>query len=160
MRATMRALVSAIALGTSLASCAEGPAAFVGDAGPPTLEVGTDDGSGFVPVADGDTLLLAMGCQGLQHVTLALRTSGIDPRASLVELRLSREDGTEVSAPFRVRIAFQPIDGVAWVEVALVVPEPVLDEELSFFASVSDGVATEEVEASVTLAWGTVRCAL
>ena len=68
-----------IAVALALTSCAP-PVASVDaslDGGPPaTLLLGAGRET-FTPIAEGDTLLLARGCQGAQHVWITLRATNV-----------------------------------------------------------------------------------
>lgn len=138
--------------------------ASVTDAGPLALELGTGEHA-FTAIADGDTLLLARGCQGLQHVWIALRATGIAPRGVGVHLELTRDsDGGLVSAPFDTAITFTPDATGAFVELTglmLVIPTPDagLVQPLVLRGIVTDRAGrTTGAMRSVTLAWGTGVC--
>lgn len=121
------------------------------DAGPdfpdadvdPALTLGTGEGT-FNTFEDGETLELVPGCQGSQHVWIALRAEGIDPRGPIIELELVRDaDGVVVSQTFRVRISFDRVPGTTFADVwglTLVVPEPdmALGQDLTVRATVTD----------------------
>lgn len=47
-----------------------------------TLQIGTDEGSGYVALVDGGTIKAYMGPQGGFHVYLSVRATGIDPGAA------------------------------------------------------------------------------
>lgn len=158
--------LSILALG--LAGCAVAPPgmdAGPSDAGPLSLTLGTGQ-STFVPIAEGETLLLARGCQGLQHVWTALRATGIAPRGVHVRLSLARaSDGALVTAPFDTAITFSPDpSGGAFFDLTglmLVVPTPTdgLGMPLVLHGDIEDreGRATSAT-LDVTLAWGTGTC--
>ncbi len=109
---------------------------------PPALEVGTGAVE-FAAIGDGDTLLLERGPQGAQHVWVALRAWGIDPRRTLLTLSLVRDrDGATVSQLFHVRVSLTAVPGETYAEVTgltLVVPDPeqALNEELTLAATVT-----------------------
>lgn len=157
----------AAALGLALVAlgCSTPPARDAGpsDAGPVSLALGTGE-QAFAPVAEGETLLLARGCQGLQHVWIALRATGLAPRGVHVHLSLARDDGTEVSAPFDTAITFTPDARSAAEDLSglmLVVPTPddALGLPLTLRAEVTDREGRSAAAAApVTLAWGTDVC--
>jgi hypothetical protein len=96
--------------------------------GEPRLEVGTGEQQ-FEPFEDGDTVPLILGSQGAQHVAVSVRVFGLDPRGTILDLRLTRDrDGMTVSQTFMVRVSLEPVAGSpglaeAW-GLTLVVPEP------------------------------------
>lgn len=68
----------------------------------PRLALGTGEGR-FNTFEDGQTLDLVSGCQGAQHVWVALRAWGIDRRGPIIDVELIRDsDGERVSQVFRV----------------------------------------------------------
>lgn len=155
------------ALSLSLLACAPpspmsdgGPA----DAGALTLALGTGQTT-FTPIDEGDTLLLAHGCQGLQHVWIALRATGIAPRGVHLTLSLARaDDGVVVSAPLQIALTFTPGPAGAYDELTglmLVVPVPAdaLGHPLVVRADIvdRDGRATFATR-GVSIAWGTQIC--
>jgi hypothetical protein len=165
----MRAVLLALSL--VLAACT-GPVAPTDagpdpslDAGPPaTLVIGAGE-SVLAPIADGDTLLLARGCQGLQHVWITLGATNIDPRGVRVALSLTRaSDGLVVSSVFDIRLSFTPeADGASaqLSALTLVVPTPddALDRDLVMHGEIRDRagrVATQDLH--VRIAWGTEVC--
>jgi len=85
-----------------------------GDDGVPPIpaEASIEIGSGqaeFVAVEDGATVDLVFGCQGGQHIWIALRMRNMNPRSAIVELVMERaSDATIVSIPFTVRTTFEP----------------------------------------------------
>lgn len=137
------------------------------DAGPdlpdiePALEVGTG-AVAFVPFADGDTLALVRGAQGLQHVWIALRTWGIEPRGTLLSLALVRDRDRKAVSELHVRVSLTPVEGELYSEIdglTLVIadPEAALDEPLTLRAGVTeagDGEATVTSERHLRVAWG------
>ena len=114
-----------------------------GSTSQPGLELGSSVDA-FVPVAEGDTLGLQRGTQGLQHVWVSLRIRDMDPARATIELSLSREsDGYTASEPFRVRLPFATDPGWDYAErigMQLVVlePEAVLGQDLILTARVTD----------------------
>jgi hypothetical protein len=133
------------------------------DAGAPRLVVGVGEGA-FQSFEDGDTLDLVSGCQGLQHVWVALRTAGIAPRGVIVDLSLTRDrDGEVVSQPFLVRVTFDVgPDGMdEQVGLTLVVPDPeaAIGEDLTLRATVTDqDDVTLTAERPIRIAWGAGGC--
>jgi hypothetical protein len=130
----------------------------------PALELGTGEGL-FSSFEDGETLDLVSGCQGSQHVWVALRAWGIEPRGPIIQLSLVRDsDGAVVSQAFQVRVSLDPVPGTTYAEVyglTLVVPEPdgALDEDLTLRATVTDmNEVTVMDERPVRIAWGEGGC--
>lgn len=140
------------------------------DAGPPEIDAGRFDpalevGIGersFASFEEGDTLLLVCGGQGLQHVWIALRAWGIDPRGTIHDLSLRRDiDGEVVSQTFHVRVSMQPVEGQPYFELyglTLVVPEPdrAIGEDLTLRVTTepTDG-SLLEVERDIDVQWET-----
>ena len=130
----------------------------------PALLLGTGV-EAFTPVLDGDTLLLARGCQGSQHVWIALRTTGAISSRLFVQLSFVRvRDDFLGSWPFRARIQFEPSSDETGLQVsglALVVPVPedLLGEQVSLHGSASDDANTTVVsERRVWIEWGDEIC--
>lgn len=134
------------------------------DAGPgPTLELGTGEGR-YSTFEDGETLDLVTGCQGAQHVWIALRTTGLERRGVIIDTALRRvRDDVEVSTPLIVRVTLDDAGGEIG-EIAgltLVVPEPdeALEEDLRLSATVTD---QDDLSASdvrpVRIAWADGGC--
>ncbi len=133
----MTALLASLAV-LSLVPACDSAAPMETDAGPPpsddagamvvphegTLVLGTGATS-FEPVADGDTLGLTRGLQGLQHVWISLRLRDVDPELAITELTLTRaSDGRVVNEPFRARLPYAPGADVAeLVGAQLVIPD-------------------------------------
>ncbi|MGE0792423.1 MAG: hypothetical protein AB7S26_42505 [Sandaracinaceae bacterium] len=115
-------------------------------------------------LAEGQTLQLVHGCQGAQHVWVALRASGIEPRGPIIDLALTRDrDGSVVSQPFTVRVSFDRAasghDELAGL--TLVVPDPgqAIGEALTLRANVVDANDVEVIdERHVGLEWGDGGC--
>lgn len=132
---------------------------------PPELVLGVGEGR-FEPFDDGATLDLVSGCQGLQHVWVAMRGQGIDPRGTLVDLSLRRvADDVMVSQVFRVRISMQPVaelDGVYELYgLTAIVPTPddAIGQDLLLRATVTDRAGLEIAdERPVRIAWGPGGC--
>jgi hypothetical protein len=98
------------------------------DAGEPRLEIGTGEGT-FSSFEEGATLELFCGTQGAQHVWIALRAQGIDPRGTILDLSLFQDadPSAPVSQTFVNRVSLQPVPGEIYSEVyglTVVVPEP------------------------------------
>ncbi len=164
----------ALTLALAIASCtpsisdvdAELADAGPSDAGPISVLLGTGAHE-FTPIAEGQTLLLARGCQGLQHVWIALRATGIAPRGVGVSLSLTRaSDGTTVSAPFDTAITFSPDATGSFEDLSglmLVVPTPdaALAMPLMLSVTITDRQGrTSSSTLDVTLAWGTEICGM
>jgi len=153
---------------TMLVGCAVAPSvdAGPGDAGPISLTLGTG-AHDFTPIAEGDTLQLARGCQGLQHVWIALRATGIAPRGVHVQLSLSRvSDGAAVSAVFDTAITFSPdpsgaFDGLTGLMLVVPTPDVGLGMPLILRGDIADREGrTTAAMLDVTLAWGTEICGM
>ena len=116
-------------------------------------------------IDDGDTLLVAQGCQGSQHVWITLRSEGMDPRGMIIDLDLRREsDGAQISASFHLRLSFdQDVSGefAQLSGITLQIPDPdmALDTDLILSGRIQDrdGVVAESSR-RVRIAWGTERC--
>ncbi|MEC7519016.1 MAG: hypothetical protein VYE22_04075 [Myxococcota bacterium] len=133
---------------------------YVGD---PRLELGTGEGR-FDTFEDGETLDLVSGCQGAQHVWVAMRAWGIDRRGPIIDVELIRDsDGERVSQVFRVRVSFDDV-GEEYVDVfglTLVVPEPdtAIGEDLTLRATVTDRNETTVMdERPIRIEWGEGGC--
>lgn len=165
------AVATALLVALSLSACDPGGGtddAGTGDdatiTGDPRLEVGTGEGI-FSSFADGATLELVSGCQGLQHVWIALRSWGLDPRGTIIDLSFIRDsDGVVVSQTFRVRVSMSPVAGTDHADVAgltLVVPDAdmALMEALTLRAIVTDMRGVEVMsERPVRVTWGEGGC--
>ena len=124
----------------------------------PELIVGSGE-TELSPLTDGETVELVRGHQGLQHIVIALRFTGMDPDSTTVELALRRvRDGQLVSDRYRVRLPFEARED-GWFErpgILLVVPEPTdaLGEELHLTARIENRAdQTAETEAKLRIAW-------
>lgn len=108
----------------------------------PQLTAGAGEGR-FAEFADNETLPLVSGCQGSQHVWIALRAEGIERTGTIIELELIRtRDMVTVSQTFRVRISFRDV-GASFVELTgltLIVEDPdeALGEDLLLRATIED----------------------
>ncbi len=130
----------------------------------PRVEIGNGADT-FVAFDDGDTLGLIHGCQGAQHIWIALRAWGLDPRGTILDLALTRDrDGLRVSQTFTVRVSLQPVAGTDYAEVTgltLVVPEPdlAIGEDLTLSATVTamDGRSATS-ERHIRTDWGEGGC--
>ncbi|HBQ11301.1 MAG TPA: hypothetical protein DEF51_09040 [Myxococcales bacterium] len=129
----------------------------------PRLALGTGEGR-FNTFEDGQTLDLVSGCQGAQHVWVALRAWGIDRRGPIIDVELIRDsDGERVSQVFRVRVSFDDV-GQEYVDVfglTLVVPEPdtSIGEDLTLRATVTDRNETViSDERPIRIEWGPGGC--
>ena len=117
----------------------------------------------FATFEDGDTLDLVTGCQGSQHVWIAVQATGLEPRGVIVDLTLVRErDGTTVSQPYVVRLTLGVLDGVGeQVGLTLIVPEPdeAIGEDLRLITTLTDqDDVSVTVERPVQIAWGEGGC--
>ena len=127
------------------------------------LALGTGEFA-FAPVVEGETLLLARGCQGSQHVWIALRAdAALNPRGMTVELELVRtSDGLRRSLEFLVRLSFEETAmGNMLLGITLQVPEPevTIGEALTLVATITDASGRAATASRrVQLAWGTETC--
>lgn len=128
---------------------------------PPRVEVGT--GRAFTPLEAGASLELVRGSQGSQHVFVSLRAWELAPLTAQVELSLAlAEDGRVVSAPYKLRLPFEPgtdAEAAATLEsLLLVVPDAALavGREVRLTASVQaeSGVSATDTR-TATLEWCT-----
>ncbi|MBX7192213.1 MAG: hypothetical protein K1X94_09155 [Sandaracinaceae bacterium] len=118
------------------------------------------------PIEDGETLLLARGCQGSQHVWISLRAdAGFDPRGVTVQLDLFRErDDLRVSLEFLVRLSFTAdasgtSSSLLGLTLQVPMPDIAIGEDLRLEATITDrGGMTAHVERHVQVAWGTEVC--
>ncbi len=129
-----------------------------------TLELGEGESS-FRAIEDGDTLLIARGCQGSQHVWITLRSQGLDPRGMTVRLDLLRPGSEQrVSLEFFVRLSFDPDTGGDYAELRALtlqvpMPDDAIGEPLILRAEVSDRAGLRAAaERTVEIAWGTEVC--
>jgi hypothetical protein len=113
------------------AACADDSATDAGvvpDAMGAELAIGTGGVTCYLPLDDGDTVYLARGCQGGQHLWLSLRARGLDLMAPLVMARAFRtSDETDVGPVAQVRLTFDPLPGEDWFALnglRILVPEP------------------------------------
>jgi hypothetical protein len=156
----------ALGCGTTPSSDAGTDALTQGDAPPNEngdLEIGIGE-AGFAAVTEGQTLLLARGCQGSQHVWISLRTNpAFVARGMVVAVDLVRaSDGLRRSLEFLVRQSFEVTAAHnQLVGLTLQVPEPELaiGEALVVVANIRDSMGrTAHASRNVQLAWGTETC--
>lgn len=128
------------------------------------LELGEGEAD-FRPIQDSDTLLLARGCQGSQHVWITLRSRDLDPRGMTVRLDLLRQGSEErVSLEFFVRLSFDPDTGGDYAELrALTLQVPMPDEAIGQGLIVRAEVYDRadhgaRAERAVQIDWGTEVC--
>jgi hypothetical protein len=166
-RHTLAVLGSVAAL--LAAGCPPGdpPADDAGTAGGAEVAVGTGGIGLYVPLVDGDTALMARGCQGGQHVWIGVRARGLDTEPALVSLSGIRvRDGAMISIPVTVRLRFVQNVEDGWDEITgiqLIVPiaEQAIDEEIDIFARVAEdtrGGQTIQAQRRVTVIWGDEVC--
>lgn len=152
-----------LALGLLLAGCGDASSSDAPHS-PPRVEVGT--GREFTVLEEGATLELVRGSQGSQHVFVSLRAWELSPLTAQVELSLARtEDGRAVSAPYKLRLPFEPGSGAeapATLESLLLVvtdPELAVDREVRLTATVQSESGARATDArTVTLQWCTTMC--
>jgi len=133
--------------------------------GDPTLELGIGEGL-YSSFEDNDTLGMVSGCQGLQHVWVAMRATNIDPRGTLIDVGIRRaSDDVMVSQVFRVRLSMQPVPGndglYELYGLTIIVPEPdeALGEDLMLTATVTDRDGVEIFdERPIRVEWGEGGC--
>ncbi|MCA9582764.1 MAG: hypothetical protein KC416_13285 [Myxococcales bacterium] len=133
---------------------------------PPAFDLGTGGMDRFESIADGDTVLLAAGCQGSQHlwVSLRLREQRVETatvRLSL--LRASDRDQLESTVPLLLQFEDYGDSGSELLGMQLVIPEPdpILGVPAILRADVSQingGPGSLEAERQVTVAWGPETC--
>jgi hypothetical protein len=139
-------------------------------------------------VNDGDTLLLARGCQGGQHVWVSLRIHDMNPRSAVVQLQMLRlVDGAPITCdpmmpgtvcrplescnslcqnayPFQVRTTFDMPEGESYGQISgltLQTPDPegLLDIDVRIRARVVDrDMVAAETERDVRVIWGDETC--
>ena len=118
----------------------------------------------FVPITDGQTLLLARGCQGSQHVWISLRASSLfNPRGVNVQLDLFRtSDGLRRSLEFLVRLSFDVGAATHTLPgITLQVPDPevTIGESLRLVATIVDASGrAARASRNVQVVWGTETC--
>jgi hypothetical protein len=126
------------------------------------LELGEGEDA-LRPIADGDTLLLARGCQGSQHVWMALRARRLDPRGVFIRLALLRAaDGAQVSVEFYVRLSFEPTGDaleLRGLTLQVDVPDEAIGEDLILRGELVDRTGHgARAERRVQIAWGPEVC--
>lgn len=154
-----------VILALALASCTPSvmlPDGGPSDAGPLSLSLGTGQHE-FTPIAQNQTLLIARGCQGLQHVWISLRATGIAPRGVHVQLWLTRtSDEVMVSAELDTAITFTPNgerDDLSGLMLVIPLPDAAIGQPLRLEGQITDreGRGTSAT-VPVTIAWGTEVC--
>ena len=143
-----------------------GPIRVDGELGP-EVAIGTGGIERYVPIDDGDTVLMARGCQGGQHVWVGVRARGLDTEPALVSLSGVRvRDSEMVSIPITVRLRFVQDVADGWDEITgiqLVIPvaDQAIDEEIDIRARVAEdfrGGQTQEATRRVRVVWGDEVC--
>jgi len=139
-----------------------------GDGGPPvepSLTLGTGEGR-YRNFEDGEVLDIVSGCQGSQHIWIALRAEGLDARGTIIDVSIRRaSDDVVVSQTFRLRLSLQPVPGNLGLHevygLTLIIPEPeeAIGEELIVSAIVTDRGGTEVTdERTIGAAMGAGGC--
>jgi len=131
----------------------------------PELTLGVGEGA-YRDFEDHETLDLVTGCQGSQHVWVAMRAQGIDRRGTLIDVSIRRaSDDVVVSQTFRVRISMQPVEGseteYELYGLTVQVPEPdeAIGEDLILTATVTDQDDIEITdERPIRIDWGEGGC--
>ena len=157
-----------IAFALALASCGPEPGSDGGVPGDaPPVEASLELGEGeavFRPIASGDVLLIARGCQGSQHVWVGLRTRGLVARGATIRLDLlDATTRARVSLELYVRLSLDDIgDGTSellGITLQVPMPDEVLERDLILRGEVTDSAsATATAEVPVRVAWGTEIC--
>lgn len=158
-----------LAAAVLLAACgtAEVPpdGGVVGDAPRPPASLTLGEGeSTFRPIASGDTLLIARGCQGSQHVWIGLRTRNLIPRGATIRLDLLDATTRErISLELYVRLSLEDAGGgesqLLGITLQVPVPDDAIDRDLILRGEVSDNDgASASAEVPVHVAWGTEIC--
>lgn len=140
-----------------------------GDSGMDDAEVaiGTGGIGLYVPLEDGDTALMARGCQGGQHVWIGIRARGLDTEPALVSISGIRvRDGAMISIPITVRLRFvqnveDDWDEITGVQLIVPIAEQAIDEEIDVFARVVEDVRggrTVQAQRRVRVIWGDEVC--
>lgn len=155
-----------LSLAIALLVSACDPGSTTPDAGPPptpSLEIGTGEGQ-FRAFPDGDTLDLVRGCQGSQHVWVALRAASVEPTGTIIDLSIRRaSDDVVVSQIFHVRISLRPVgnDPFLFEQYGLTaqIPDPetdmVVGQDLILSATVTDADGVEvSGERPIQIEWG------
>jgi len=142
-----------------IAGCCDDPGPA--DGAMAMLEMGSGGLDVFEPVAEGSTVLLEPGGQGLQHVWLGLRVSNIDAQPGLIEGSLVRlSDGHIVSLPLRVRLRFiqeRTYEELTGLRLVVPVADDIIGQEATLHARVTDPTGrTAEGERTVRVAWADV----
>jgi hypothetical protein len=128
------------------------------------LELGTGAPGSFVPVENGQQVLLQRGCQGAQHIFFSLRATNVvseRPRLTLTVERIA--DARVASLPYSLQLPFQRAKGEPWAQwtgLTPVIEEPadVLSVPLRMRARIEDdGLSAEQVR-EVTARWGADSC--
>lgn len=134
---------------------------------PGTMTLGTGGVGEFVELSDNDTVLLARGCQGGQHVWMGMRVTGIDTAPALIQMEARRiRDERMMSVPYQVRLTFDAVAGEDYTQIdglQLVIPQPdeVLNEDIRILVVVTEnqtGGASVEAERTVRVEWGDEVC--
>jgi hypothetical protein len=126
------------------------------------LELGEGEDT-LRPIEDGDTLLLARGCQGSQHVWIALRARRLDPRGVFIRLGLVRAaDEVPVSVEFYVRLSFEPTGDaleLRGLTLQVEVPADAIGQDLVLRGELVDRAGHgARAERRVQIAWGPEVC--
>ncbi len=133
--------------------------------GDPSLELGNGEGR-FTSFVDNDTLDLVRGCQGAQHVWVALRANDIDNRGTIIDLSIRRAaDDVTVSQAFVVRVSMDPIPDmeghyeVYGLQSVVPMPDEAIGQDLFLTAEVTDrdGVVIFD-ERPIRIDWGEGGC--
>ncbi|MEM9190247.1 MAG: hypothetical protein AAGF12_13770 [Myxococcota bacterium] len=130
------------------------------------LVLGTGGIDQFTEVNENDTVLLARGCQGGQHVWVGLRAFDLNTAPALIQMDATRvRDGEMLSVPFQVRLTFDEVAGETYTELTglqLIIPSPdeVLNEDMRIFVRLSEtrGDQIVDIERNVRIEWGPEVC--
>lgn len=129
------------------------------------MEIGTGGIDRYVPVEDGDTLELARGCQGGQHLWIGLRAYGLDTQPALISLSAVRAtDGEVVSIPTTVRLRFRQDDGydeITGIQLIIPTPNELFDRDIDINARVAEDISRGRMARTtrrVDVVWGDEVC--
>jgi hypothetical protein len=132
----------------------------------PSVELATGGPGEFIPVTDGQQVLLQRGCQGSQHVFFSLRARGIAfAEAPWIALSVLREeDQRAVSSRYELRLPLTARgDGsgeITGLTPVIEDPRDVVGRSVVMVAVVEDATRSVRAEARrrVTVAWGPDSC--
>jgi hypothetical protein len=160
-------IVGCAPMNSSISPSLDGSVEAAADAAQaPSVELATGGPGEFVPVTDGQQVLLHRGCQGSQHVFFSLRTGGIAfAEAPWITLSVLREeDRRVVSSRYELRLPLTARgDGsgeITGLTPVIEEPRDVVGQAVVMVAVVEDATRSVRAEAQrrVTVAWGPDSC--